>query len=101
MITTTRTWTRPNTNIPWWTNLAPAEYKAYIREKYDVTGKRVSSELTISKDKLTLTSVTVFINKAAFEEFSSDPIFKSWIKTRREYCTKNNIIESSIIIAEE
>jgi hypothetical protein len=97
MVKTTITWKRETTETPWWTTVITNTYKDYVKSKYGVVGKRLSSKLTMSKDGLILTSETVFANEAAFEEFSSDPIIRTWVNSRKEYCTKNNIQESSRI----
>lgn len=98
MVKTTITWRRETTEIEWWTSIVTDSYKEYVKNKYKVTGKRLSSKLVLSKDKLSLTSETVFANQQAFEEFSSDPIIRAWANTRKEYCIKNSIQESSRII---
>ena len=98
MVKTTISWKRQNIDTPWWTTITTNTYKDYVKAKYGVVGKRHSSKLTMSKDGLYLTSETIFADEAAFEEFSSDPMIRAWINTRREYCTKNNIQESDRII---
>lgn len=98
MVKTTISWKRTSTETPWWTTVITNSYKDYVKSKYGVVGKRLSSKLTMSKDSLLLTSETVFANESAFEEFSGDPIIRAWVNSRREYCTKNNIQESDRII---
>lgn len=91
-------WKREKTSIPWWTTITTNTYKDYVNSKYVVVNKRLSSKLTMSKDGLLLTGETVYASEAAFEEFSSDPIIRTWVNTRKEYCVKNNIQESDRII---
>jgi hypothetical protein len=97
MVKTIITWKREDTETPWWTTIITKTYKDYVKSKYGVVGKRQSSKLTMSIDELTLTSETVFANQEAFEEFSSDPIIRAWVNTRKEYCAKHNIQESNRI----
>lgn len=98
MVKTNITWSRKNIETPWWTTIVSNTYKNYVKSKYGVVGKRISSKLIMSKDELVLTSETVFANEAAFEEFSNDPIIRAWVNTRQDYCTKHNIQESDRII---
>lgn len=101
MIKTTRTWVRPNLSVPWWNSTMTNEHIAYVNSKYVVTKKRLKSLLYASKDGLSLHSEMTFANKEAFEEFASDPIIRAWAKTRKDYCTKNDIIEHNIVLSEE
>ena len=101
MVKTTITWKRQTPETEWWTSIVTDSYKEYVKNTYGVTGKRLSSKLVLSKDKLSLTSETIFASQQAFEEFSSDLIIRAWANTRKEYCSKNNIQEASRIIEEQ
>jgi hypothetical protein len=101
MIKTTRTWTRKSLDTAWWTSIITKEYRAYVKDKYEVTAKRVGAKLYVSKDGLKLTSETLFSSMETLEEFSKDSIIRSWVKTRKDYCTRNNIDESESLITKE
>lgn len=98
MIETTRTWVRKSLNSPWWTVAQTNELLQYIKDKYSISGKRISSILTLDKSGLILTNTAKFVNLAAFEEYSSDPVIKAWARTRNAHCIKHKIDETEPII---
>lgn len=100
MIKTTRTWVRPNITTPWWTSIIAADYRPYVKDNFSSLGK-MSQTLVTSKDGLELTSETIYRDEEAFKEVTTDPIVSSWYKTRAQYCVKNGITESPIIITQE
>lgn len=100
MIKTIRTWVRPNTATPWWTSIIAADYRPYVKDNFSSQGK-MSQTLVTSKDGLELTSETIYRDEEAFKEVTTDPIVSSWYKTRAQYCVKNGITESPLIITQE
>jgi hypothetical protein len=100
MVKTTRTWVRPDLSTPWWTTIISSDRKLYVKSKFVDVGK-MSQTLTSSKDGLTLTVETTYRDQAAYEEVVADPSMRVWYKTRLEYCIKNGITESPIIITND
>ena len=98
MIETTRTWVRKSINTPWWTVAQTNGCLEYIKTKYKDTGKIVTTNLSIDKTGLILTNVAKFSSAAVFEEYSSDPIIRAWVSTRKNYCIKYKIDEAEVIV---
>lgn len=97
----TRTYTRPNTNVAWWTEIMPQNVKDAIQESYIDNEFLISETFAESDDGLILTwkqhwqqipgLLSIFVN---------DPILIEWRAMRDNYCIENNIT-SSLTYTEE
>jgi hypothetical protein len=92
-IKTTRKWTRPNLDVPFYGKFRE-ELQSYIKQKYDDTGKRLSLEISKSEDGLELTTTSVWRDSEAQDEFVLDPeIIESGLLVE-QYNTSNNITQT-------
>ena len=89
--TTTNIFVRPNTSINWY--VQSSDVHNHIKT---IDDQRTNNSLTVteSADGLTLTHVSVFVNKAAFDAFMEDSVMTTFINTRTTY-NRNNGIERS------
>ena len=88
-IKTTMTFTRLNTDTPWY---EPTEsFKEYNKATYIDTGKRTWVERTESEDGLTQINVSIMVDAAAAKEFSQDSNIQGYLNARDLYCIQNNI----------
>ena len=89
--------TRPSTSIPFYfeKNKTPPEFNQVFKKQFVDTKKIISSSLTYSDEKLTVTRVTTWNSKEAFSEFTkfvADPFFYNLIvKPNLEYDIENDI----------
>lgn len=90
-ITKTRTFIRPNTNVPWFEQTQ--EKLEYIQRTYVDSGKRVARHVKLTNNDLTMVVTTVWRDQAALDEWNSDnTIGNSW----REHNKVNNIFTEVI-----
>lgn len=71
-----RTFSRPNTNVEFWSenhSLVSQSYRTYRQETYVDTGKLVSKTEELSQDGLLRTVTATWLNQDDFEYFITDP----------------------------
>lgn len=100
MIETTRTWVRPSVDVPFHRQQVTEEFKAYFRNTYDITGKRISIQHIYSEDRLSLTIKGVWRDRAAYEEHLADPMINSMFSEREAYDISNGITSSDTAVVE-
>lgn len=89
-IRVTRTFTRPNTEVPFY--LTTPEWRAYSKANYATTGIRTEARTHESPNGLVRTIITVWTNRAAFDAFMADPNVQTLLlNPRQAYCDANNI----------
>lgn len=95
MITKTTIYTRPNPDVAFPESAKP-ELQSHINTTYrGATAKMISKSQAISEDLRTLTTATVFSDKAALDEFENDPVRSDYIATRDAYIASSGIIATS------
>lgn len=102
MYTVTKTYTRPDANVPFFfeiSKLSP-EAEDYIAKHYPTT--LLKATRTISEDKLTLTAVTVWSSREDLLKFITDPYcHQEAVAPAARYDAKNNIINTSTIVKKD
>lgn len=94
MIVVTRTFTRPNVNVPFFVG-NKASVDAHILDTYQGTNPSVlSRSLSVSADKLTLTGTMTFTSPSAVQALEADPVFAAWHNARTAYNQANGIAEA-------
>jgi hypothetical protein len=97
MLQAIMTFTRPNTNIPFYQ--ASQACKDYHKVAYDNTGKRLSFDYKLSDDLLKVYLIVYFSNQEAYDEFYNDPQNQTLqFGPRGDYCQANNISISPNVI---
>jgi hypothetical protein len=76
----TQTYTRPNTDISWFSDSAP-----------DHPASRIALEVFTSSDGLTQTVISLWESQADWESIWNDAAIQDWVKRRLEYNSKNGI----------
>jgi hypothetical protein len=95
MITKTTIYTRPNPDVAFPESASPA-LQSHINTTYrGAVVKMISKSQTISEDLRTLTTVTVFSDKAALDEFENDPVRADYIAARDAHVASSGIIVAS------
>jgi len=87
----TSTWVRPNTGVDWY--VASDSESAYIKTNFRDNGK-ISTAVTYSNDELTRTSVAIYPNDAARNEWKADSTLRNFKNNRDTYCNNNSISKS-------
>ena len=88
-IKTTRRFTSPSTDIPWF---EPSDiFKTYHMETYVNTGKRTLGEETESEDGLTKTWVAITPDDETLRAYAQDSNIQGMLNARDLYCIQNNI----------
>ena len=93
--TTTNIFVRPNTSINWYAR--PSELHDHLKTTFGSladTRTKTSFTVTESADGLTLTHVSVFVNKAAFTALMEDSEQVAFINARTTYNLNNGIERS-------
>ena len=97
MLQAIMTFTRPNTNIPFYQ--ASQACVDYRKITYEDTGKRFSSDYKLSDDLLKLYLIVYYKDQEAYDEFYNDPQNQTLqFGPRQEYCQANNISISPNVI---
>ncbi len=94
MIVVTRTFTRPNVNVPFFVG-NKASVDAHILDTYQVENPSVlSRSLSVSENRLTLTGTMTFVNSGSVTTLEADPVFAAWHNARTAYNQANGIAET-------
>ncbi len=98
MITVTRTFTRPNTTVPFFVG-DKATVDHHISSVFQGANPTVlSRSMTLSENKLVMTGTMTFVDQAAVTAFESDAVFSAWHTARSAYNVANGITESFAIV---
>ena len=93
MIIFSRTFTRPNINVPFhYEVLDNTSYKSHLVPNYIETGDLISQWKDISDDVLTMTYNAIWASREAFDRHDNDPVLKDYWDQRDVYCESNNIV---------
>jgi hypothetical protein len=90
----TRTATRPNTNVSYYTQ--SPETTEYIKVTYKDTGKLVST-IEMSPDGLTETRTYVWASVEDWQEFIVDPVIQNYLMERDSYNASNGIVSAKVV----
>ena len=97
--TVTNTFVRPNTDVAWFT--ASNSVRAHMKDEYGLNAaSRTKNNFTSteSEDGLTLTNVSVFVNKAAFDTHTADSTNDTFISQRTTY-NRNKSIQRTVTVS--
>lgn len=87
--------TRPSTSVEFWTkenSAVTAEYLAYNRDTYVLTGQLLNADVTVSVDGLTMTTSLIWASKEASDAWKNDTIVQeSFINVMKSYQAANGI----------
>jgi hypothetical protein len=87
--------TRPSTNVEFWTRDNPAvtaEYLAYNRDTYILTGKMLNADTTVSEDGLTMTTSLIWASEADSDAWREDLVVREgFLSHMKAYQTSNGI----------
>ncbi len=98
MIIVTRTFTRPNVNVPFFVG-DKGTVDHHISTVFQGANPTVlSRSMSLSEDRLALTGTMTFVNQAALTALESDAVFSAWHTARSAYNAANGITESFAII---
>jgi hypothetical protein len=92
-ITAQRTFTRPNTDTPFFQG--DATWQEHMFTNYTLTGKRLGVNQILSPDGLVLTTTTQWNDETSLNEFKVDQTIQG---PRDEYCSQHGITSTTIII---
>ena len=94
-------YTRPNTNVSWWTTIMPIETKDHYQATYLTPGHLIEESFVESQDGLELTHIghcsgdpdvlTMFLN---------DEVVNAWKQIRTQYCLENSILAAEAVVVE-
>jgi len=87
--------TRPSTSVEFWTkdnSAVTAEYIAYNRDTYVLSGKLLNADTVVSEDGLTMTTSLIWASKEDSDAWKTDPVVQeSFIQVMKSYQTNNGI----------
>lgn len=90
MFTITKTQTRPSASVAFWTNQGvPAETFEYISNTHQ--HNILDSQTAISEDGLTLTKITTWSSKEAYDNFLADEVLSTMFDNCHTYMNDNGI----------
>lgn len=93
MIIFTRTFTRPNVDIPFHSEvLDVSAFRERLTLNYINTNKLISQFKEITDDGLVMTYTGIWIDRESFEEYDNDPVLKPYWEARDAYYAENNVI---------
>jgi len=96
MIYTEKTYTRPNTNIPWHGELLTTpEHRAHVDSTYIFTGKILTKEKILSEDGLSITFKYTFDAQESLDQYEADPVMVAYWQSRTDYNSAMGITEST------
>lgn len=88
-VTKTLTMVRSSTATPFFT--VDNSAREHNRAVYGETGKSLGFSSEISLDRLTLTTKRSFVDQAAADEYTNDPVNVAVMQNLTAYCSANNI----------
>jgi hypothetical protein len=80
-------YTRPSVDIIHYE--FPQEFLEYVWENY--SDSRIYNEKEISEDGLSLTQITFWTSKEAFDKYQADPIIQGYLDKKRTYSQENGL----------
>lgn len=100
MITVTKTYTRPNTEVKWSRDALSAtnNFTDYRKTNYVNTKKLESVQVFESPDKLTLTYIFKWAAPNFYEEYKNDPAVKLYTADRDEYNQSVGIVSTEPVV---
>jgi hypothetical protein len=81
---------RPNTGVSWFDLASKTDVRNEMKSFID-NNKKSAQEITESGDGLTLTTVTEFVNEAAYREFHNNSTIQQYFADRRTYYIDNSV----------
>jgi hypothetical protein len=91
-ITAQRTFTRPNTDTPFFQG--DATWQEHMFTNYTLTGKRLGVNQILSPDGLVLTTTTQWKDQESLTEFRADRVIQG---PREEYCAQKGITITDLV----
>ena len=94
-------YTRPSTNVSWWTTIMPLEIKDHYQATYITPGHLIEESFVESQDGLELTHIGHWSGDPdVLTMFLVDPVVNAWKGIRAQHCSENGILAGEADIVE-